>query len=284
MPKVNKTTFSPKVTERYIKYRDFLRECLPLLDDPIPPSTDVPNWDKAVRNLDYYHPFREKAPSRVALLQSPLTPANILTRSGIFSLLIFRGILFNTQALRDGSPLVFPDLAAWRSFLEEDNREEAYYCNSAAYGATRSRSTSNAEAYWNGSEAIVEMVEAGTSFSELIRFIANQKSNNVTAYPGFGKLSAYLLVVDLVYAGVVDEPDIEEMADVVVWIGKGAVSQLVKLGARKRDIRQEFIDLYAFLTSDQGLTGAERDRMGFDVFVQEHGLCKRGRFYLHSER
>lgn len=264
----------------YAEYADFLRACLPLLDSPIPAS-DVPNWNKAGGDLDYYSPFREKAPSRAAVLHypdSPFSPTRVLTRAGMFSILVFRGILFNTKALRDGAPLMFHTLAEWMTYRRK--KKESYCCNTRAYGVTNSRSTANAAAYWAGSDAIVERIREGTGFLELVKFIADKKVRKKSAYPGFGKLSSYLLVVDLVYAKVVTEPTIEEIADTVVWLDKGAAAQLRQLGVPRDRVREEFIEMYRFLMSE-GLTQDERERMGFNVFVQEHGLCKRGRFYKH---
>lgn len=93
-------------------------------------------------------------------------------------------------------------------------------------------------------------------------------------YPTIGSLVGYLICVDLVYAGVLESPSLDVMAEAVAQIGKGGRDGLVRLGlikerATKGEISRAFKDLYQFVQCHFPLSSLRPD-----MFIVEHGLCK----------
>ncbi|KIY61680.1 hypothetical protein CYLTODRAFT_447602 [Cylindrobasidium torrendii FP15055 ss-10] len=256
-------------------FASFLREALKLL---LGNTSNLPKVPAALEDLDYYLPFRELAPSRRQILSStsgPFSAGKILTRSGMFSALLFRGVLFNTPALfAAGHSFCFEDLSAFNAYLQQSSKPERYFCHPAAYGRTAGRTTSNAKQFWEASPRLLLKVKQNIGFFPFIKSVAASRD-----YPTFGKLCAYLLAVDLVYAGVMKQPTIEELGSVVAWLDMGAAAVLKRFGCPAGKIKEGFVALFNYLERD-GLALGERSQMSpilmFDV---EHGLCKYGRFY-----
>ncbi|KAF9065742.1 hypothetical protein BDP27DRAFT_1366135 [Rhodocollybia butyracea] len=82
-------------------YCDWLIKVAEVFLEPLPQSLSD-EQTCIVKNLDKNCPFRELAPGRAKVtgLNSIFTSQHINTCPGIFSALIFQGILFNTEALR----------------------------------------------------------------------------------------------------------------------------------------------------------------------------------------
>ncbi|KIY61764.1 hypothetical protein CYLTODRAFT_477006 [Cylindrobasidium torrendii FP15055 ss-10] len=258
-------------------FATFMRQALRLLTGN-PNNQVLPEAAAALERLDYYLPFRELAPSRRQILSSPNGPfsaTNVRTPSGLFSALVFRGILFDTDALRAGGhSFCFDDDAAFDAYLSRIAKPERYFCNPSAYGATKGRSTKNATTFWKASAALAARLQDNIGFFEFIKYVSSS-----TEYPTFGKLCAYLLAVDLVYAGAIAQPTVEELGTVVEWLDMGAAKTLKRLRCAPGGVKGGFVALCKYL-ADGGLSASERAEMSsrftFDV---EHGLCKYGRFY-----
>lgn len=101
------------------------------------------------------------------------------SQPGLFTLLVFRGITFNTQLLRDSQrrQLVFQSFQEWVQFrrnLQESGLGDNFICRKNAYGACISGRTPNiAEAYWNSSAGWSNWLQThpSRSFKEVSDFI-----------------------------------------------------------------------------------------------------------------
>lgn len=113
-------------------------------------------------NRDHFSPFREYAPSRSTFLQGLRDPKALLTQSGFFSLLVFRGITFHTDFLIREKKVVFHDLDHWNATKAEySHEEEKFFCSMTAYGgsATSQRKTKNAKDFWAAAEMWMTLIK-----------------------------------------------------------------------------------------------------------------------------
>ncbi|KAJ3884208.1 hypothetical protein GG344DRAFT_84392, partial [Lentinula edodes] len=88
------------VQSRMEFFRDCLLEIALVMHEQHSPSP-TKLQQKILTNVDRHCPFRELGPSRVTSRNGAFAPQNINSREGIFSGLVFRGILFNTRALQE---------------------------------------------------------------------------------------------------------------------------------------------------------------------------------------
>ncbi|KAF9032690.1 hypothetical protein BDZ89DRAFT_948084 [Hymenopellis radicata] len=211
----------------------FLEELLPLLDEE--ESDEDSNTAETGRtelqqfvmeDEDYFLPFRECAPSRARLRDTlrtgPVEPQDVLTV--IRSLLIFRGITFNTSAAANHDGW-FETKEQWYEYRGSGGAaDEANFVNPKAYGPTDGRMTENFETFWQaavGLQSFLQNKDKDQSFTKVWDYIVRNRK-----LPTFGPLSSFLLVEDLVYAGLVAQPTLEEFAACVGQLKKGAKSTL----------------------------------------------------------
>ncbi|KAF8171682.1 hypothetical protein BJ912DRAFT_860433, partial [Pholiota molesta] len=249
---------------------------------------------KVLSNPDYFLPVREHAPSRLRILLAPEGPfsgAHKGNRRGVlFSALVFRGITFDTPALKSTAHShFFANLAEWNQFHSAHARELSGAARERPFGRTHGRSTANAAQFWGASAILLAFLATpdlkryphGPRFLDVVKHIATATHRKKTAYPTFGRLVAYLVAVDLAYAGEIPAPTLDEMGDVIEYIDKGAVGGLRVLqlfhGKGPDGAGQVFKHVFRYL--DTALTETQKTEMRFDVFMVEHGLCKVKRLY-----
>lgn len=248
-----------------------------LLSYPDMPAPQNPIFSWAIKDkskfADQRIPFREIAPSRRAVLAepSPFGPSSILTRAGMFSALVFRGITFGTEALLVHGLRYFESLEDWHR--KTGKLAQRAVCIPSAYGVyAMDRSADNAPSYWEKAGLLVEWLKAlGDKRMRGFVETSNKLKSELT---GFGDLTATLMTIDLVYAKAVVPPTDEAFASHIFKTNKGAVSGLRHLGvipwegsAHTPDNVDRFVKLYrACKANFHGQT--------FDIFVFEHMLCK----------
>ncbi|KAJ7645076.1 hypothetical protein DFH06DRAFT_1476947 [Mycena polygramma] len=286
---------SEKLFTRYIA---FLTEAEQVLDDLPKPNTFQ---SKLLQKMDYIFPFREHAPSRVRAAgpNGPFTPERCRTDEGLYSGLVYRGVTFGTEFGRE-DPMVYQDAdafhkaeeAAIKKYFQAHGHapDEKYFCDSAAFGPHNKRrklhlvdTYSDSVASWGWSKQFekrdkIPFLECWDNFRNPARF------------PIIGPLAGYLLTADFVYSGAVVAPTVDEMAHVIWFMNKGAASGLEHLRlipkravsaakyvsrADKEKVRKAVHRLYKRLQTV--LSEATRTRIGFDLIVLEHSLCKFGR-------
>ena len=103
---------------------------------------------------------------------------------------------------------------------------------------------------------------------------------NNLAFTQAGSLSRVLIVGDLVYAGIISKPTLDEMGTIIKDLNKGAVAGLTKIGllpsTTKKHSSEDVVEAFrnAYDTLQSNLTKEEWDAMGMDVLTVEHSLCK----------
>ncbi|KAK7040668.1 hypothetical protein VNI00_009574 [Paramarasmius palmivorus] len=258
-------------------FLDFMRASISLLY-PSNGTPQLPNEAHARSSLDFFLPAREKAPSRQRITQpsGPFHPSRICTIPGLASAIMWRAIFYNAPAIHtlNTHSFYFHTFDDWDN-LHQRHPSESFWCNPRAYGTATARSTAHAKAYWEGAKTLHDkLFREETGFVDLVKFIASS-----SLFPQLGRLTAYLLAVDLVYANVLALPDIQDLASLVSWLNLGCAKTLIRLGCHKDKVAMGFVELYRFMTGPNGLTQLEIQELGYDPFVQEHGGCKYGRFY-----
>lgn len=272
----------------------YLLELIPLL----PMTCRLPVSDMSPLQLavharpDHLLPFREHAPTRLRFSgdNSPFSPNVVRTREGLFSALIMRGITFNTEFSRSG-PMMFNDVSEWNAVVEKhSDLPISYMVNASAYGSCNPhRHTKLAAGYWDATifpQPWTEFVKEGpVSFLSCYKFFL--ASRPTKRFMEIGTLTAYLLTADYVYAGVVVDPSIEDLAELVSKINRGAVRGLEILGlipergtredgtkkrAKVSDCLTGLIEAKAYC--DHHFTLVQRKDTRFDNIQLEATLCK----------
>lgn len=262
-------------------FLDFLIESAKVTDPSYTPST--PTQQKMRTSGDHFQAWRDQAPSRAHILKpdGPFDPKWILTREGMFSVLLFRGVTFSAPAALQHPTGRFADLAAWNTFVQVNKEKgNSFLCNVRAYGNGVGRGPRVVLRLWESSAELLERLtaEKKPTFDEIWDHIATGRSakDGEMLYPTMGLLIGYLLCVDLVSAGVLDPPSLDRMGEIVYEIGMGGREGLRKLRligerASKEEVSLAFRSLYDFLQDKFALQFPD---LHFDMFILEHGLCK----------
>ncbi|KIY61361.1 hypothetical protein CYLTODRAFT_327312, partial [Cylindrobasidium torrendii FP15055 ss-10] len=223
-------------------------------------------------------PFREMAPTRQHMLSDTrFSHATAVDALGVIrSLVINQGLTFNTAKCQDHSPW-FASEADWYTFRGSgEGGDKAQYVNKLAYGRTNGRSSSNFGTLWTQSKALYDELrkqEHGRAPFQYVLGLLRRRCHIKT----FGDLTSLLLAEDMVYAGLVAKPTLDEFAIVVGKLRKGAAKALMSLGlvsakASTQEIAVAFVKVYNSVNNS--LTQDEKDLMRFDMFMVEHALCK----------
>ncbi|KAI0043096.1 hypothetical protein FA95DRAFT_1609674 [Auriscalpium vulgare] len=250
-----------------------------------PPMTGVSKKDRdllifVATDLDKFLPFREKAPSvkRARTVDGPYGAPHVRTRSGFFSALVFRTILFSCGYLFD-HPFIFDGPEKLKSDYHTMTTSTpatptSYFFDPRCYGAAMHKQVSNAEKLWTATASRNPL--SPTSPPLPFRAFYAQ----VIKKPGFfnvGPLIGYLLTADYVHAGAVVMPSIDEMGTIIDVNGLGSLRGLQLLHLCNRNpSRQEVLVAFRhfFTVVSDGLTAEQRLHMGWDVITAEHFLCK----------
>ncbi|KAF8225516.1 hypothetical protein L208DRAFT_1505180 [Tricholoma matsutake] len=106
----------------------------------------------------------------------------------------------------------------------------------------------------------------------------NDGKNPPPNFPNISELTALLICGDLVNTGVVEKPTVQQMARLMFDVDKGAILGLQRLGIVKSpnpSVQEVEIGL-SFLHNylETNLTAEEKELIGYDIDMLEHGLCK----------
>ena len=255
----------------------------------------------AISNSDFFLPQREHAFARQAVHGS-FTSEFLSTPSGLFSILIFRLITFNTEALRqtpaDMRKVAFTDLSDWNAYLNLlkqhfGDQPQDFYCNRNAFShqTQTERVLANANQYWiaaTTSDWPSHFAQETTlSFQSCMSILKKLRANGKSLRQ-LGLLARYLITTDLVYGGLVMQPTPEDIAPFIFDLKAGGAKGLRYLGycspapkvyttktafmPTKPDILQGFISFFEDI--DSRLSREEKIAMGWDAIMAEHALCK----------
>lgn len=258
------------------------------------------NQDTIARYPDARICIREEAPSRKKWMEN-INKDIMRTRAGFFSALVFRNILFNSEALVQRPDTFdqshFANLAEWDVYVASlydtfPNRSPDFFCNKFALGHyIEHRTIEQAQHFWSVSVSCEwpEPEEWPLSFSDMHSLLRRIKCKK--GLPGCGALSLYLLCTDMVYYGMVDRPLLSDMAGIVRSLDMGALSGLAILGYLKKDKgRKPSLDVVgnaieAFRQDIFLLLTAHDVHMDTSYIDVEHILCKFSRLWnLRSYR
>jgi hypothetical protein len=145
----------------------------------------------------------------------PFSPNVRHTQSGIFSAMIWRAITF-ASPFSFKHQMVFLNLRQFTHLVVVVSLREGseYFCDSLAYGTKNPQRPPNlAPIYW---EATGSHDWQAYTAKGLVPFMSCYKkylhpSESPARFPQLGRLTAYLLTADYVYAGVVEMPTLDEI-------------------------------------------------------------------------
>lgn len=262
-------------------------------DDEMPLAEDTPglrSFIEAVRNdTDWLLPARHLSSSFRRVLESdgPYSPSHLYTKEGFFSALVYRGITHHTEFLHE-HPTFYPSLEAYQSeiqpFLDDDGGDTTYVCKKNAYGhAVTQRSTANATHYWavaNDAQFYDTLFrQPPANFLEVF----NEWKGKIVA---FGPLTLYQLLADYARAGLLCQPTLDELAEIVRIIHAGAFKALNLLGwslASDVDSRPDIANALRVVHDrlESAIPLRVRKAVEFGPIFVEHALCKLVRYYRH---
>lgn len=250
----------------------FLRSTRPLLNEELP-SNGLCKWITA--DNDKLNPLREYAKSRSLFRNdSGINSSFLHTRAGLFSVVVFRAITFNSAYLFRYKRAAFRSLDDWEKAIRGVPGKDV--CNMRAYGQPISgRSHHLASTYWEKCITWEQWLKKHPtpSFEELHNYIKFLNFSNV------GDLLAILITEDLYYGDVCDPPNQCSFAQTVLKMSKGAQDILTHFHVLpnthtidSKDNIDAFIDTYHALSESLQLT--EDDDLLPDIMVFEHLSCK----------
>ena len=282
---------------------EFALEMLPLAcQTPLPHPTKLQR--RALDNPDRFLPFRECAPSRqrVAGPGGPFHP-NQRDLPGAFpSWVIFRALLFDSRAVLEGdTPCYFSDHSAWLEFLategydSDDQGSVDRIFNIRCYGSAQNQRREGkdlATHYFDAVPRWEDLVQKHQGnpipFTEFFwtqgKVLAStptprRQFQSIPKLPLVGKLTGYLLAVDLCYAGKVATPSLEEVARIIRYNELGSLSGLFRAGllsstkqASEADVIVAFSTVFHHLR--RAIPAQHHQTIAFDAIMVEHLLCK----------
>lgn len=215
-------------------------------------STDL--WRNITAAPNKRLPFRERAPGRAHIRATFTAAAHTNKTSMVRSLIIHRGITFNAPGELT-HPGLFTCREEWYNFRGcGADADESSFCDLHAYGQPTERSSENFETFWRAGGIIAQYLDQPDlpSFIDTLRFIREDGPLAGFSLPSFGDLVTFLLVEDMVYAGLVHWPTVQEFGAEVAELGKGAKKAMSLLGltppdASKSAVAAAFVQLYAYV-------------------------------------
>lgn len=201
-------------------------------------------------DADFHLPIREAAPTRVRARGSdgPYHPTTIVTLPGIFSAIVLHAFTYRSKFFWD-QRMVFhswedldKEIATIRDEHPELSLTSGYFTNFRSYGVPVMQHTiDKAEQSW------LSLQERGWSnycanrpketFLSTLRYFRPQRHES-KIFPYLGALGGFALTCDLAYAGVCQMPTVDEMAECIVELDKGAMSGLELLGLMDSDSKE----------------------------------------------
>lgn len=278
-------TLTRNIDDVALDVATFLREALQAHQQPHRDDDQISILINHV-DSDQFSPLRELAPSRAALLldhRNRVQPGSRTSRALVFSILLFRLVTFNSDALKNTKAkdrqTHFETLGEWKTYLAilkgmYPDEKNTFFCNKSAYGRGQSRTIDHADRCWSTSDIITQHLQGlpfPAPFTAVGVFIQGLKA---AMLPLAGSLVQILILGDLVYAGAVAMPTAQETEGAVRKLKMGGYDALEMLGIplSPDKAQSSFVDLYHALNST--LSTAEKEAMKFDTIMLEHTLCK----------
>lgn len=240
---------------------------------------------------DQFMPLREMTFAR-RLIHSSFTPGFLATSSGLFSLLVFRNVLYNSGALRQ-SPRHLQNLcfqseddfsrhfsALKAHFVDKPfNQNMDFYCNRKAYGhLLRMRSVDNVSNLWTVSQdSTWPPADFPLPFVDALQWILALKQKY--GIVEFGALGQYSLVADMCGLRLVEAPTVQEMGRVIKNLNLGGIKGLCALGylpTQSTPSMAVVVDSFSSFFTDVQSALQDHPHLHdqWTPVIAEHTLCK----------
>ena len=292
-------------------FLQYLRTLMPIVKNGMKPylKSKDPMLCKVANRPDHFLPFRERAPTRKRAIDTVYGGLEDgLTPEDFWNILCHRGTFYGSEFARTHGGR-FETLDDWISYKsgEGSTKEDKYFVISSAYGpANHHRTLELIEKYWslrhewtdfsankfNGIMSLFYFLSSQPMEPEDIDNFADYdpkeekkklKQQNIGKdplpnFPNIGELTALLICGDLANAGVVEKPTVQQMARLMFDVDKGAILGLQRLGIVKsanpslQEVEIGLSFLHNYLETN--LTAEEKELIGYDINMLEHGLCK----------
>ena len=284
----------------------FTLELYPLLDTPLPTSL-TPLQKLVSSHLDFFLPFREKAPSRKRVTSpgGPFHSTQVDLPGAFSSWAIFRAILFDAPVLLEGHTRgYFASFASWNQLVDAYRAPETrntdfhkFFFNIHCYGQPQGFKVETfengmkvyfeRESMWNDLVKQYEQEPQGkVPFMAFFKWTqstaglgsAPQRRDNVKKLPLIGPLTGYLLAADISYTGKVAQPTTCDIGQAINKIKLGSYKALQDFGflsgksPAEAEVVSAFEKVYDYLRAN--IDRSKRDMMVFDPIMVEHLLCK----------
>ncbi|KAI0683725.1 hypothetical protein BC835DRAFT_1310925 [Cytidiella melzeri] len=185
---------------------------------------------------DFLLPLREAAPS-CSILNNLLDQTFARTWAGLFSLLVFRYIHFNTDAFVQCPDNIrqvqFRSLGEYNHYLQAlfqkfstHPQDSKFFCNVHALGQPiASRTWNRYTDYWEP-----PLRNFADAMHDIHKYKLGLGEGKKDLLEGAEDLSEYMLLADMHAAGVVDSPMPDVVGRLVASLAKGGVAGLIFLG------------------------------------------------------
>jgi hypothetical protein len=246
--------------------------------------------DKTIQRVlnrpDFLFPFRQKAPMILQALQTIYSNKDRLyTSEGFWNILSYRGVLYGSEYATNNVRW-FSSLEEWLHYFttstkEKEGEKEKYFVNIGAYGYNNQhRHTDCIKEYWNQSTRWTSFIQKNPTVANVYSFLltkTSKKNEYRRVFPNIGPLAALLICGDLVEAGVLATPSIQEWTRIIHKVDKGGAEGLIRLNLlsqthNEQEVFQAFNQLNSFLMDN--LSEADQAMMGYNIIMLEHALCK----------
>ncbi|KAI0709813.1 hypothetical protein C8Q76DRAFT_798600 [Earliella scabrosa] len=268
-------------------------------------GTALPNPSElqslVMQQPDHFLPFRELAPSRrrVTAPGGPFHLELIDVPGAFTSCIIFHTLLFDSPILQEGTHGYFQDCNAWNDFLatndfNPDNPQSSRFFNISCYGtpqAQRRQGHIIAPEYFDFEQSWHDLQNKHPAqlipFEKFVLWIQGKRlaldkqrqKHRFSHFPHpklVGKLIAYLLAADLVYAAKVAAPSLEDVAKIIHSNKLGSYHGLITAGlipeqnASLDQVTTAFRNVFDHL--HHSICPVDREFIRFDGIMVEHLL------------
>lgn len=273
-----------------------MRHLLPILSPSFVHPTTGKVIPKVLTNFDFFLPFRQHAPSLTNARRVIYSKLHCFSQNdgiAFFNVLAFRGVFFGSDFARSAHYRWFDSIEDWETFRVMEKEEakkhggdDSYYVNKSCYGQSQTgRDLTLLSSYWKlrlewnnifnkDAKPFVEDV-----YLLLMKLVTSkdEPSKKVKLFRNIGSLTALLICGDLVESGILLMPSVQEWAGLIHKLGMGAKAGmelfgLTPKGSTKEEVCNAFMSLDLALQNE--LRPDEKERMGYNIVMLEHALCK----------
>ncbi|KAJ3508347.1 hypothetical protein NLJ89_g5806 [Agrocybe chaxingu] len=272
---------SPRALRGHQFMVEFLDRLAPLVSNnfAVPAGNKDVILGKVVQKLDFFLPFRRRAPTMARAMDTIYADNQRLrTGAGLLNILAFRAIFYGSSYAKEGlhwfdSPT--DAQAFYDSYGSTETERQAYFINLNAYGNAQGktkRDISNLKGYW----------EKRHLWTQFLTSPAGQSEDPIAFYKFFlqfrnvGRLTALLLVGDLIECSFLSTPTARRWGELVALAKGGSVKGLISLGlvspqANNDAVATSFEALHDHIT--QHFSPENQALVCYNVIMLEHALC-----------